>query len=44
MSIQLTRQALQKLQRAANRDRKIQRRWKNSQERKAVKDVNLSQR
>lgn len=44
MSIQLTRQALKKLQKAASRDRKIQRRWKSSQERKAVKDVNLSKR
>jgi len=44
MSIQLTRQALKKLQKAANRDKKLERRWKISQERKAVKDVSLSKR
>ena len=34
----LTRQALNKLRRAENRDKKLRRRWKHAQERKAVRD------
>ncbi len=40
----LTRQALKKLQRAEQRDKKLRRRWKHAQERKAVRYGDLPKR